>query len=62
MFIEGKPCWLNHINSALEKYNNRVHHAIRMTHFEMSTNTNKPILSPKPNDNKKGLNVKWVNM
>ena len=40
MYIEGKACWLNHINSALDKYNNRVHTTTRMTPFEAS---NKPI-------------------
>ena len=43
MYIEGKACWLNHLDAALEKYNNCVHHAIRMTPFEMSTNNNKPM-------------------
>ena len=43
MYIEGKACWLNHINSALDKYNNRVHTTTRMTPFEVS---NKPIDPP----------------
>ena len=43
MYIEGKACWLNHINSALDKYNNRVHTTTRMTPFEAS---NKPIDPP----------------
>ena len=43
MYIEGKACWLNHINSALDKYNNRVHTTTRMTPFESS---NKPIDPP----------------
>ena len=43
MYIEGKACWLNHINSALDKYNNRVHTTTRMTPFEAS---NKPIGPP----------------
>ena len=38
IYIEGKACWLNHINSALDKYNNRVHGTTKMTPFEMSTN------------------------
>ena len=37
MYIEGKACWLNHINSASDKYNNRVHGTTKMTPFEMST-------------------------
>ena len=41
MYIEGEACWLNHINSALDKYNNRVHGTTKMTPFEMVTNTNK---------------------
>ena len=43
MYIEGKACWLNHINSALDKSNNRVHTTTRMTPFEAS---NKPIDPP----------------
>ena len=42
MYIEGKDCWLKHPNAALEKYNNSVYSAIRMTLFEMPTN-NTPI-------------------
>ena len=38
MYIEGKACWLNHINTFLNKYNNRVHGTTKMTPFEMSTN------------------------
>ena len=43
MYIEGKACWLNHINSALDKYNNRVHTTTRMTPFEANK---KPIDPP----------------
>ena len=25
MYFEGKACWLNHLDAALQKYNNRVH-------------------------------------
>ena len=38
MCIEGKASWLNHLDAALEKYNNRVHGTTKMTPFEMSTN------------------------
>ena len=34
MYIEGKACWLNHLDAALETSNNRVHRAIHMTPFE----------------------------
>ena len=40
MYIEGKACWLNHLDTALDKYINRVHTTTRMTTFEMSTNNN----------------------
>ena len=43
MYIEGKACWLNHINSALDKYNNRVHTTTRMTPLEANK---KPIDPP----------------
>ena len=39
MYIEGDACWLNHIDTALETYNNRIHGTTKMTPFEMSTNT-----------------------
>ena len=47
MYIENRACWLNHLDAALEKYNN-VHHAIRMTTFEAN---DKLIPNVKPSDN-----------
>ena len=41
MYIEGKACWLNHLDAALEKYNNRVLGTTKMTPFEASNNTGK---------------------
>ena len=38
MYIERKSSWLNHINNALDKYNNRVHGTAKMTPFEMVSN------------------------
>ena len=52
MYIEGKACWLNHLETAMEKYNNRVHGTTKMTPFEMVTNTNK-IINIKINKNEK---------
>ena len=43
MYIEGKGNWLNHINNALDKYNNRVHTTTKMTPFEANK---KPIAPP----------------
>ena len=48
MYIEGKACWLNHIDAALEKNDNHVHATTRMTPFEASND--KPISSLKPNN------------
>ena len=45
-YFEGKAYWLNHLDAALEKYNNRVHGTTKMTPFEMVTNPNKPIPNP----------------
>ena len=39
MYIEGKGNWLNHLDAALDKYNNRVHGTTKMTPFEMSFNS-----------------------
>ena len=36
MNIEGKGNWLNHLDAALQKYNNCVHGTIKMTPFEKS--------------------------
>ena len=33
MYIEGKGSWLNHLDAALDKYNNRVHGTTKMTPF-----------------------------
>ena len=55
MYIEGKGNWLNHLDAALDKYNNRVHGTTKMTPFEMSFNTliraASPNLIPKNDDN-----------
>ena len=48
MYIEGKACWLNHLDTAMEKYNNRVHGTTKMTPFE-ANNTAK-LASHKPID------------
>ena len=40
MYIEGKACWLNHLDTAMDKYNNRVHDTTKMTPFEAN---NQPI-------------------
>ena len=52
MYNEGKACWLNHLDTAMEKFNNRVHGTTKMTPFEMVTNTNK-IIKIKINKNEK---------
>ena len=61
MYIEGKGSWLNHLDAALQKYNNRVHTTTKMTPFEMSFNTliraASPNLIPK-NDNNNNHNNK----
>ena len=51
MYIEGRACWLNHLDAAMEKYNNRVHGTTKMTPFEASSDN--PISSLKPSNNKK---------
>ena len=39
MYIEGKGNWLNHLDAAIQKYNNRVHGTTKMTPFEASNNS-----------------------
>ena len=56
MYIEGKACWLNHLDTAMEKYNIRVHGTTKMTPFEMSTNQ-KLI----PNNTEGALRIKFKN-
>ena len=48
MYIEGKACWLNHLDTALDKYNNRVHGTTKITPFEITTNQK---LIPNKNNN-----------
>ena len=48
LYIEGESSWLNHLDAALQKYNNRVHGTTKMTTFEMSTNKK---LIPNNNNN-----------
>ena len=43
MYIEGKACWLNHLDAAMEKYKNRVHGTTKMPPFEAN---NQPIDPP----------------
>ena len=55
MYIEGKGNWLNHLDAASQKYNNRVHGTTKMTPFEMSFKSAIPrsYANPIPNDSKK---------
>ena len=48
MYIEGKGNWLNHLDAALQKYNNRVHGTTKMTPFEMRVKTAIPTPNPIP--------------
>ena len=52
--IEGKGNWLNHLDTALQKYNNRVHGTTKMTLFEMSFKSAIPrsYANPIPNESK----------
>ena len=34
MYIEGEGNWLNHLDAAIQKYDNRVHGTTKMTPFE----------------------------
>ena len=56
MYIEGKACWLNHLDTALEKYNSRVHRTTKMTPFEMSTNNTAKLATQKLVPNLTGKN------
>ena len=47
MYIEGKGNWLNRLDAALQKYNNRVHGTTKMTPCEMVSN--KPITNNNNN-------------
>ena len=50
--FDGKTCWLNHLDAALEKYNNRVLGTTKMT-LEMSTYKKIKPNKNNSNDNKK---------
>ena len=51
MYNEGKACWLNHLDAAVEKYKTPVHTTTRLTPFEASND--KPISVLIPSNNKK---------
>ena len=51
MYIEGKGNWLNHLDAALQKYNNRVHGTTKTTPNKMSFCA--ASLYTIPNDSKK---------
>ena len=52
MYFEGKAGWLNnHLDVALEKYNNHVQGTTSMPLFEKSTNY-KPSKTPTSNESK----------
>ena len=52
MYIEGKSNWLNHLDAALQKYNNCVHTTTKMTPFEASNNSLLPSNNNNNNNNK----------
>ena len=53
MYIEGKGNWLNHLDAALQKYNNRVHGTTKTTPFEMNfwAASRVALHTPIPNNN-----------
>ena len=54
MYIEGKGSWLNHLDAALQKYNNRVHGTTKMTPFEATKlHSNNSLLPSNNNNNNK---------
>ena len=54
MYIEGKGNWLNHLDAALDKYNNRVHGTTKMTPFEATKlHSNNSLLPSNNNNNNK---------
>ena len=59
MYIEGKGNWLNHLDAALDKYNNRVHGTTKMTTFEANKKPIDPhifVNKPKqPRDSYRGF-------
>ena len=46
MYIEGKGNWLNHLDAALQKYNNRVHGTTKMTPIEATKLPSKKPIDP----------------
>ena len=51
MYIEGKGNWMNHLDAALQKYNNRVHGTTKMASFEESFIKPIPNLIPNNHNN-----------
>ena len=48
-YIEGKASWLNHLDPAMENYNNRVHGTTKMTPFKASNDKRRSSLIPSNN-------------
>ena len=64
MYIESKACWLDHLDAAMEKINNRVHGTTKMTPFEMSNNNkiNNSTAKLASQIKKNYLNFNWETM
>ena len=59
VFEKGKADWLSELPSVIRKYNNTIHHSIKMTPIQASKKANEKIVYSNLQDKRKILNPKY---
>ena len=59
VFEKGKADWLSELPSVVKKYNNTIHHSIKMTPVQASKKSNEKIFYSNLQDKRKKLNPKY---
>ena len=59
VFEKGKADWLSELQSVIKKYNNTIHHAIKMTPNQASKKSNEKLVYSNLQDRRRKLNPKY---
>ena len=59
VFEKGNAGWLSELPSIVKKYNNTIHHSIRMTPVQASKKSNEKLVYSNLRDNRRKLNPKY---
>ena len=59
VFEKGKADWLSELPSVIKKYNNTIHHSMKMTPIQASKKINEKIIYSNLQDKRKKLNPKF---